>query len=170
MSSHQPASGEKISWTKSPIVWGLEWTAWRCHWTIRRWILFQNVNVSFQQLTKSWGSNENDLNKAQDARFPGGAPKVCHDVSFSMLLVIFNVPHQNCDNQDLRVVTSRSGYPKKRTLPLTEDFCLIVSKMRKVCEDKHRKKAFEEHYRHDSLLPNGAKLNCSIIEGTCIYP
>jgi len=104
-----------------------------------------------EQLTKLWGSNDNDLIliKAQDVRFPGGAKKLCHD---------------NCDNQDLRVVTSRSGYPKKRTLPLTEDFCLIVSKMRKVCEDKHRKKAFEEHYRHDSPLPNGAKLNCSIIE------
>ena len=115
-----------------------------------------------------WGSNDNDLIliKAQDVRFPGGAKKLCHDVSFSRFLVPVNVPHQNCDNQDLRVVTSRSGYPKKRTLPLTEDFCLIVSKMRKVCEDKHRKKAFEEHYRHDSPLPNGAKLNCSIIQGT----
>ena len=75
---------------------------------------------------------------------------------------------QNCDNQDLRVVTSRSGYPKKRTLPLTEDFCLIVSKMRNVCKNTFRKKAFEEHYEHETPLPNGAKLNCSIIEGTYI--
>ena len=79
-------------------------------------------------------------------------------------LVFFSA--QNCDSQELRVVTSRSGYPKKRTLPLTEDFCLIVSKMRSLCEDAHRKKAFEVHYKHDSPLPNGAKLNCSLIEGT----
>ena len=34
----------------------------------------------------------------------------------------------------------------------------------------HRKRAFEEHYKHDSPLPNGDKLNCSIIEGIYIYP
>jgi len=102
-----------------------------------------------ENLTRSWGSSENDLNKAQDSRHPEGAKKQCHD---------------NCDNQDLRVATSRSGYPMKRTLPLTEDFCLIMSKMRTVCKNKHRKKAFEESYKHDSPLPNGAKLNCSIVE------
>ena len=63
-------------------------------------------------------------------------------------------------------MTSRSGYPKKRTLPLTEDFCLIVEKMRNVCNSTHRRKAFEEHYKHDEPLPNGDKLNCSVIEGT----
>ena len=80
----------------------------------------------------------------------------------------FIILPQNCDNQDLRVATSRSGYPMKRTLPFTEDFCLIMSKMRKVCKNKHRKKAFEESYKHDTPLPNGAKLNCSIVEGTDI--
>jgi len=107
-----------------------------------------NLNC-MENLTRSWGSSENYLNRAQDARNPDGAKKLCHD---------------NCDSQELRVVTSRSGYPKKRTLPLTEDFCLIVSKLRNICNDKHRKRAFEEHYKHDSPLPNGAKLNCSIIE------
>jgi len=100
-----------------------------------------------ENLTRSWGSSEDDLNKAEDTR--GGPKKICHE---------------NCDNQDLRVATSRSGYPKKRTLPLTEDFCLIVSKMRNVCKKKFRKKAFEEHYRHETPLPHGAKLNCRIIE------
>ena len=80
----------------------------------------------------------------------------------NVILVVFSFLPQNCDNQELRVVTSRSGYPKKRTLPLTEDFCLIVSKMRSLCKDEHRKRAFEEHYKHESPLPNGAKLNCSL--------
>merc|ERR1719220_66341 len=100
-----------------------------------------------ETLTRSWGSSENDLNKAKDTQ--SEARKICHE---------------NCDNQDLRVVTSRSGYPKKRTLPLTEDFCLIVSKMRNVCKSTFRKKAFEEHYLHETQLPHGAKLNCRIIE------
>ena len=82
------------------------------------------------------------------------------------IILIFSP--QNCDNQDLRVATSRSGYPKKRTLPLTEDFCLIVSKMRNVCKNKFRKKAFEEHYRHETSLPHGGRLNCRIIEGAHI--
>merc|ERR1719151_520897 len=101
-----------------------------------------------EQLTRSWGSSKKGLNKARDEA-DGLKLKLCHD---------------NCDNQELRVVTSRSGYPKKRTLPLTEDFCLIVSKMRSLCKDEHRKRAFEEHYKHESPLPNGAKLNCSLIE------
>jgi len=101
-----------------------------------------------EELTRSWGSSENDLNRAEDAR--DRAKKICHE---------------NCDNQDLRVVTSRSGYPKKRTLPLTEDFCLIVSKMRDVCKNEFRKKAFEEHYQHEPpLATSGARLNCAIIE------
>merc|ERR1719220_1718260 len=100
-----------------------------------------------ENLTRSWGSSNHSLNKAEDTQ--SGATNICHE---------------NCDNQDLRVVTSRSGYPKKRTLPLTEDFCLIVSKMRNVCKNTFRKKAFEEHYEHETPLPNGAKLNCSIIE------
>jgi len=107
-----------------------------------------NLNC-MENLTRSWGSSEDDLNRAQDARNPDGDKKLCHD---------------NCDSQELRVVTSRSGYPKKRTLPLTEDFCLIVSKMRNICNNTHRKRAFEEHYKHDSPLPNGAKLSCSVIE------
>merc|ERR1719458_1571161 len=101
-----------------------------------------------EQLTRSWGSSKKGLNKARDGA-DGLKLKLCHD---------------NCDNQELRVVTSRSGYPKKRTLPLTEDFCLILSKMRNLCKDEHRKRAFEEHYKHESPLPNGAKLNCSLIE------
>jgi len=79
--------------------------------------------------TKSWGSKKAGLDMAEDKL--GGPLKQCHD---------------NCDTQELRVVTSRSGYPKKRTLHLTEDFCLIVSKMRKICKDKARKKAFEDYY------------------------
>lgn len=105
-------------------------------------------NSCMENLTRSWGNSDKGLNKAQDGA-DGMKLKLCHD---------------NCDSQELRVVTSRSGYPKKRTLPLTEDFCLIVSKMRSLCKDAHRKKAFEEHYKHDSPLPNGAKLNCSLIE------
>jgi len=101
-----------------------------------------------EQLTRSWGSSKKGLNKARDEA-DGLKLKLCHD---------------NCDNQELRVVTSRSGYPKKRTLPLTEDFCLIVSKMRSLCKDEHRKEAFEEHYKHETPLPSGAKLNCSLIE------
>ena len=82
-----------------------------------------------------------------------------------MLSYKFTYLPQNCDSQELRVTTSRSGYPKKRTLPLTQDFCLVVSKIRGLCKDPQRKKAFEEHYKHESSLPNGAKLTCSIIEG-----
>ena len=64
----------------------------------------------------------------------------------------------------MRVVTSRSGYPKKRTLHLTEDFCLIVSKMRKICKDKARKKAFEDYYadlHNQHPLPD----KCNIVLG-----
>merc|ERR1719242_591219 len=81
-----------------------------------------------EKMTRSWGSSEDDLNKAVDARTPLGPQKLCHD---------------NCERQELRVVTSRSGYPKKRTLPLTEDFCLNVEKMRNVCNSTNRRKAFE---------------------------
>ena len=83
-------------------------------------------------------------------------------VAFLVITVLF----QNCDSQELRVSTSRSGYPKKRTLPLTEDFCLIVSKMRKICNDSNRATALEEHYENESPLVGGNKhLECNIVRG-----
>ena len=99
----------------------------------------------------------------------GGGQKLCQAVSFLMFLLFEFLP-QNCDSQELRVVTSRSGYPKKRTLPLTEDFCLIVSKMRNLYKNEFRKKAFEEHYKHETPLHSGSLLDCKIIEGAQIYP
>ena len=98
----------------------------------------------------------------------GGPLKQCHDVSignFSEYLIICCTTfRQNCDTQELRVVTSRSGYPKKRTLHLTEDFCLIVSKMRKICQDEGRKKAFEDYYADlHNLHPLADK--CNIVLG-----
>ena len=83
-----------------------------------------------------------------------------------MAFPIIAVSFQNCDSQELRVSTSRSGYPKKRTLPLTEDFCLIVSKMRKICKDTNRAKALEEHYKYETPLTGGNKhLDCAIVRG-----
>jgi len=105
-----------------------------------------------EKLTRAWGSNEHgySLNMAEDQNAPGQPPKLCHE---------------NCDSQELRVATSRSGYPKKRTLPLTEDFCLIVAKMRKICKDPHRKKAFEDHYTYETPLTGGdGHLRCGIVE------
>ena len=71
---------------------------------------------------------------------------------------------QNCDSQEFRVVTSRSGYPKKRTLRLTEDFCLIVFKLRNICADNYRKKAFEDYYKGETL-PGAVAISCSIVTG-----
>ena len=71
---------------------------------------------------------------------------------------------QHCDTQELRVVTSRSRYPKKRTLHLTEDFCLIVSKMRKICTDEGRKKAFED-YSADLYNQHPWHNKCSVVLG-----
>ena len=103
----------------------------------------------------------------------GELPKLCHEVCCrkihplsSVTYPIFTDSFQNCDSQELRVATSRSGYPKKRTLPLTEDFCLIVAKMRKICKDPHRKKAFEDHYTYETPLTGGdGHLRCDIVEG-----
>ena len=79
---------------------------------------------------------------------------------------IITVSFQNCDSQELRVATSRSGYPKKRTLPLTEDFCMIVSKMRDICKDKNRATAFTEHYEYETPLVGGDRhLDCAIVRG-----
>ena len=36
------------------------------------------LKILFQNLTRSWGSSEDDLNKAEDTR--GGAKKICHEV------------------------------------------------------------------------------------------
>ena len=82
------------------------------------------------------------------------------------LLRLFEIftSRQNCDTQDLRVVTSRSRYPKKRTLHLTEDFCLIVSKMRKICRDEGRKKAFEA-YSADMFNQHPWHDKCSVVLG-----
>jgi hypothetical protein len=104
-----------------------------------------------ENLTRAWGSNEHGLNMAEDQQGAlGELPKLCHE---------------NCDSQELRVATSRSGYPKKRTLPLTEDFCLIVAKMRKICKDKNRAKAFEDHYVYETPLTGGdGHLRCAIVE------
>jgi len=104
-----------------------------------------------ENLTRAWGSNENglNLNMAEDENAPGEPPKLCHE---------------NCDSQELRVATSRSGYPKKRTLPLTEDFCMIVSKMRDICKDKNRATAFTEHYEYETPLVGGERhLDCAIV-------
>ena len=103
----------------------------------------------------------------------GELPKLCHEVCCrkihplsSVTYPIFTDSFQNCDSQELRVATSRSGYPKKRTLPLTEDFCLIVEKMRNICKDKHRAKAFEEHYKYETPLTGGeGPLDCAIVRG-----
>ena len=62
------------------------------------------------------------------------------------------------------MVTSRSGYPKKRTLRLTEDFCLIVFKLRNICADNYRKKAFEDYYKGETL-PGAVAITCSIVTG-----
>ena len=72
---------------------------------------------------------------------------------------------QNCDTQEYRVVTSSSRYPKKRTLHLTEDFCLIVSKMRKICNDEGRKKAFED-YSSDLHNPHPWHKKCNVVLST----
>ena len=61
-------------------------------------------------------------------------------------------------------MTSRSGYPKKRTLRLTEDFCLIVFKLRNICADNYRKKAFEDYYKGETL-PGAVAITCSIVTG-----
>jgi len=106
-----------------------------------------------ENLTRAWGSNEHglNLNMAEDKNAPGEPPKLCHE---------------NCDSQELRVATSRSGYPKKRTLHLTEDFCLIVSKIRNICKDKSRAKAFTEHYKYETpLLGVDRHLDCDMVKG-----
>jgi len=97
--------------------------------------------------TKHWGSKKEGHAMAEDRL--GGPPKQCHD---------------HCDTQELRVVTSRSRYPKKRTLHLTEDFCLIVSKMRKICTDEGRKKAFED-YSADLYNQHPWHNKCSVVLG-----
>ena len=78
--------------------------------------------------------------------------------------MIHSLFFQNCDSQEFRVVTSRSGYPKKRTLRLTEDFCLIVFKLRNICGDNYRKKAFEDYYKGETL-PGAVAITCSIVTG-----
>ena len=78
--------------------------------------------------------------------------------------MIHSLFFQNCDSQEFRVVTSRSGYPKKRTLRLTEDFCLIVFKLRNICADNYRKKAFEDYYKGETL-PGAVAISCSIVTG-----
>ena len=120
------------------------------------------MKFPFKSRTKSWGSKKAGLDMAEDKL--GGPLKQCHDVMLGKFLNIWLFIVQNCDTQELRVVTSRSGYPKKRTLHLTEDFCLIVSKMRKICQDEGRKKAFEDYYADlHNLHPLADK--CNIVLG-----
>jgi len=100
-----------------------------------------------ERLTRLWGSSEYNLNKAKHVTGSSETEQLCHD---------------NCDSQEFRVVTSRSGYPKKRTLRLTEDFCLIVFKLRNICADNYRKKAFEDYYKGETL-PGAVAITCSIV-------
>ena len=118
----------------------------------------------FKNRTKHWGSKKEGHAMAEDRL--GGPPKQCHDVSHGTFDIFFKIwtSRQHCDTQELRVVTSRSRYPKKRTLHLTEDFCLIVSKMRKICTDEGRKKAFED-YSADLYNQHPWHNKCSVVLG-----
>lgn len=79
---------------------------------------------------------------------------------------------QRCENQDNRLTMTSSSYPNRQTFPYREDFCLVMKKIVKVCNDPVRQQAFAARYG-DNICPqivnayNGAdfcKLNYPDVE------
>ena len=140
-------------------------------WPARRWESLKDFFFGWFFKWNCFSFSEKDQGVGKQKRGTGHGRRQTRRTSETMswrepwntwpYFIIYTSP-QNCDTQHLRVVTSRSNYPKKRTLHLSEDFCLIVSKMRKICKDENRKKAFEDYYA--DLHNNHPLLNkCNVV-------
>ena len=53
-----------------------------------------------------------------------------------------------CHSQKVDVTTSSSSYPSIYTFPRRNDFCLVIRKIDKICQDNYKKIVFERHYRN----------------------
>ena len=62
---------------------------------------------------------------------------------------------QRCEAQDQVLMSTSSSYPNRQTFPYRDDFCLIMKKVVRVCNDTFRKQAFANRY--------GTKIQCSEI-------
>ena len=55
---------------------------------------------------------------------------------------------ERCEIQDQNFISTESDYPDWQTFTARKDFCLILKKVIKVCEDPIRKIALENRYEH----------------------
>lgn len=62
-------------------------------------------------------------------------------------LPIMKKCRQRCENQDNNLRSTSSSYPNRQTFPYREDFCLVMKKIVKVCNDPVRKLAFAGRYQ-----------------------
>merc|ERR1719483_478817 len=53
---------------------------------------------------------------------------------------------QACQFQSIQSSSSSNNYPSSNTLKRRKDFCLIINKIRKICQDPDRKVVFEKKY------------------------
>ena len=54
---------------------------------------------------------------------------------------------QRCESQEQMLMSTSSSYPNRQTFPYRDDFCLIMKKVIRVCNDTDRKKAFANRYQ-----------------------
>ena len=45
------------------------------------------------------------------------------------------------------MTTSSTSYPSQYTFPRRNDYCLVIRKIDKICQDNFKKIVFERHYR-----------------------
>ena len=55
--------------------------------------------------------------------------------------------YQACYSEKVDVTTSSTSYPSQYTFPRRNDYCLVIRKIDKICQDNFKKIVFERHYR-----------------------
>jgi len=86
--------------------------------------------MCMQDYSSSWGDHRKGLDKA-----------------FNLITRTQQTCYDNCNKQTPYVTTSTSSYPSINTLRARQEFCLIVKKIRKICDEGgSRKDALESEY------------------------